>query len=465
MHTLPYKLAYKTPLCGPCETNALSQGGSYSKGGLICQISGTVLSNHYPPIRRVNSSYISGASRPLFRYYTHNISTFLIKSTNMSNPFTIAAQASMPILPSTLNPAILAPRAGPKPKPLAERQSLHALQLTRHDPIISATTDGLLAQFKANTPAELDFDSDDSHDIRRRSYTREQKLAALGYASTKRVYQKGEMVSISQNQACRDLGIKPCQLREWKKNIDKLRSLHKGSRKGKVSHPAQFPEMEDRLYALILEKRQLGRQVGENWIRRHARLEFERLWPERVTIVEKRKVFSGMAFSNGWFSGFLKRKRLGLRQGTKRAQVRKHLNLYISTKGVQVVPADYKDKITSWLQFNRRAQARSNFELSEIANMDQTPISFEFLDKRTYDTTGVKTVFLKQTGSGWDRRQATLQILVHADGIQRCKPLLIFHGMNEDHRQKPKAGSLRREYRLYDSRVEVSALILIILVV
>jgi hypothetical protein len=113
------------------------------------------------------------------------------------------------------------------------------------------------------------------------------------------------------------------------------------------------------------------------------------------------------------------------------------------------------NKITSWLQFNRRAHAKFNFELSEIANMDQTPISFEFLDNRTYDTTGVKTVFVKQTGSGWDRRQATLQILVHADGIQRCKPLLIFHGKNEDHRQKPKAGSLRREYKLYDSRVEV----------
>jgi hypothetical protein len=128
----------------------------------------------------------------------------------MSNPFTIAAQALMPILPSTLNPAILAPRAGLKPKPLAERQSLHAFQLTRYDPIISATTDGLLAQFKANIPAELDFDSDNSYNICRQSYTREQKLAALGYALTKRIYQKGEIVSILQNQACRDLGIKPC---------------------------------------------------------------------------------------------------------------------------------------------------------------------------------------------------------------------------------------------------------------
>ena len=62
--------------------------------------------------------------------------------------------------------------------------------------------------------------------------------------------------------------------------------------------------------------------------------------------------------------------------------------------------------------------------------MDQTPIAFEFLNSRTYDTKGVRTVFVKQTGLGWDWRQATLQILVYANGIQRCKPLLIFHGKN-----------------------------------
>ena len=71
----------------------------------------------------------------------------------------ITAQALMPIPPSILNPAILAPRPGPKPKPLAER-SLFALQLVHHDPITMTTTDSLLAQFKSNVPAELDSDSD-----------------------------------------------------------------------------------------------------------------------------------------------------------------------------------------------------------------------------------------------------------------------------------------------------------------
>jgi hypothetical protein len=148
---------------------------------------GACLISINPPIRRVDSSYISGTSTLTFQVITYNIPTFLpiflIKSTNMSNPFMIAAQA----LVSTPSSTSLAFRPGPKAKPLAARQSLHALQLVRHDHITTATTDGLLAQFKANIPAKLDSDSDNNLDIRRRSYTREQKLAAIGYTATKQV--------------------------------------------------------------------------------------------------------------------------------------------------------------------------------------------------------------------------------------------------------------------------------------
>jgi hypothetical protein len=98
----------------------------------------------------------------------------------MSNPFEITAQALA--TPSSMS---LAPRPGPKAKPLAERQ-LYALQLIHYNPITTTTTDGLLAQFKSNTLTELDSDSD-NHNTRRRSYTREQKLAAVGYATTKRI--------------------------------------------------------------------------------------------------------------------------------------------------------------------------------------------------------------------------------------------------------------------------------------
>jgi hypothetical protein len=68
----------------------------------------------------------------------------------------------------------------------------------------------------------------------------------------------------------------------------------------------------------------------------------------------------------------------------------------------------------------------------------------------TYDFKGAKTIWVKEQRSGWDRRQATLQVCVFADGIMRCKPLLIFHG-------DPDGDSRRcKEAKLYDPGVCVA---------
>ena len=73
----------------------------------------------------------------------------------------IAAQSPVSMPSAVSNPSILAPRYGPKPKPLAEHRSLYTIQLTHHNSTPTSTTiDGLLAQFKANIPIELDSDSD-----------------------------------------------------------------------------------------------------------------------------------------------------------------------------------------------------------------------------------------------------------------------------------------------------------------
>ena len=45
------------------------------------------------------------------------------------------------------------------------------------------------------------------------------------------------------------------------------------------------------------------------------------------------------------------------------------------------------------------------------------------------------------------------------DGIQRYNPLLIIRSKNQDYRKRPVSGPLRRKYRLYDSRVEVSIIL------
>ncbi|RPA95569.1 DDE-domain-containing protein [Choiromyces venosus 120613-1] len=71
------------------------------------------------------------------------------------------------------------------------------------------------------------------------------------------------------------------------------------------------------------------------------------------------------------------------------------------------------------------------YELSNICNLDETPIPFEYLAGKTYDITGQKTVWVKETRSGWDKRQASLVLCIFADGIPWVPPMIIFHGTGQ----------------------------------
>lgn len=63
-----------------------------------------------------------------------------------------------------------------------------------------------------------------------------------------------------------------------------------------------------------------------------------------------------------------------------------------------------------------------------LCNLDETPIPFEYLEGRTYEPAGSKTVWAKSTRSGWEKRQASLVLCVFVDGVPRIPPMVIFHG-------------------------------------
>lgn len=114
----------------------------------------------------------------------------------------------------------------------------------------------------------------------------------------------------------------------------------------------------------------------------------------------------------------------------------------------------------SWLQFNRRnsqllpgqnpQHGGGRYRLCDIGNMDQTPFAYEFLQGHCYDFKESKTVWLKTHRSGWDYRQATFMLYVSADGVNRCKPLIIFKGTDG-----PKNSTIKKEMIKYDSGVVV----------
>jgi len=131
----------------------------------------------------------------------------------------------------------------------------------------------------------------------------------------------------------------------------------------------------------------------------------------------------------------------------------------------QQTPIEYCAMIVSFLCFNRRnSQLRDGMEetvlrsviavacylLSNILNMDQTPLPWKYLEGKTYEFKGSKTVWVRTWRSGWDKRQATIQLTIFADGIDRVMPLIIFRD-TENNTSAPG----RREEKLFDSRVVV----------
>ena len=118
---------------------------------------------------------------------------------------------------------------------------------------------------------------------------------------------------------------------------------------------------------------------------------------------------------------------------------------------------DLFNTLANFSHFNRRnSQIRDGdrpatigrYWLGNICNMDQTPLPFEFLSTQTYNTKGEKTVWIKGATSGWEKRQATLQLTVFADGGNYVKPLIFYRG-------KGLGPGVQREMREYDPWVVV----------
>jgi len=79
-------------------------------------------------------------------------------------------------------------------------------------------------------------------------------------------------------------------------------------------------------------------------------------------------------------------------------------------------------------------------------NVDQVPLPFVVEQDRTYDFSGSKQIWVSQPGSGLDKRQATLQLCIRAEGRQTVKPAIVFRG---------KGNVSTQEREKYDKDIDV----------
>ena len=70
-----------------------------------------------------------------------------------------------------------------------------------------------------------------------------------------------------------------------------------------------------------------------------------------------------------------------------------------------------------------RLRNTGNFNACDLANIDQTLSPFVLDDGKTYDKKGIKEVWVQSGQSNLDKRQATVQLIVFADAVDRVRPV------------------------------------------
>ena len=247
-----------------------------------------------------------------------------------------------------------------------------------------------------------------------RSYSREKKIEVLIFLMHRLPKGGGEDDGIeyrcpTQTEASQWFRIPQRTISEWLRNRVQIVGQKIGSRRQRL---CLWPQLEIALFERFVKEHEAGRPVRRGWFRRQAKQLFSELYPNAPRI---------FVFSHVWFTNFQRRWSISSQSITRKASK---------------VPEEYHQLIQEWLRFNRRnSQPRNSLErdqivtdigrysLSNILNLAEVPIPFEYLDGRTLDFIRNKSI-----SNGWDKRQATLILYLFADGVSRIKPKLIFHG-------------------------------------
>lgn len=177
------------------------------------------------------------------------------------------------------------------------------------------------------------------------------------------------------------------------------------------------------------------------WFERQALRILEKEYPEEVTTLNAQKIYS-CQLSDGWFSGFKERFKVSYRAPTSQAQR---------------TPIEYQRIASEFLGFVRyntrprpseKPSTIGRYHPSTIFNIDQMALPFDSFGRRTYAPQGDKSVNKKVMTKSWTKWQASVMILIAADGIPHCRAHVLFRG-------EGKGRQIQKEALFYDERVAV----------
>ena len=199
--------------------------------------------------------------------------------------------------------------------------------------------------------------------------------------------------------AARHFGPPPTEkmVREWRRQEEGLKQI-KGTMHGRRSSKKvpKWPELEEELKNWVREQRNVGFSVSTKMIMEQGK---------KIAVEKNLGDFKGGAT---WCYRFMKRQGLSMR-------VRTHL--------AQKMPNEYEAKILQFQRYVIQTRKEKGYELGQMGNMDEVPLTFDVPSNRTVDVKGTKSINVKTTGN--EKTHYTVALACLADG-SKLPPMLIF---------------------------------------
>lgn len=181
----------------------------------------------------------------------------------------------------------------------------------------------------------------------------------------------------------------------WRKQEDLLKPA-KRIKRSRYCSAAKWPELEEEIKNWIVEERNAGRSISTKTIINESKLR---------TAAQGLNDFHGMS---SWCYRSMKINGLSMRTKTRIAQ--KMLE-------------DYENKTIAFHSYVINARKETDYEMGQIGNVDEVPLTFEVVSNRTVDIKGSKSITIKTPGH--EKTHYTAVLSCCADGT-KLPPLLIF---------------------------------------
>ena len=200
--------------------------------------------------------------------------------------------------------------------------------------------------------------------------------------------------------AVRHYGVHHRNVQRWMgESLDKIKNPGKRKhRKGQGRKTSYSQELEDKLVAWILEKREEA----------YVAVSTQMIHLKALSLI--RPVNPQFKASDGWLRKFMTRNNLVLRACTSMSQT---------------LPKDIEEKIGTFCQQIRHVRENSDFPYALIANMDETPIYLDIVPSKTVDRKGKKSIRVRTTNS--EKRHITATLCCTAAGTY-LPPFVVFKG-------------------------------------